>query len=333
MIMNEISYILITFILNLVLFNQYRLFAKKLNLYDLPDGNRKIHKIKVPIVGGLIFFINIFFYLFSINFFDFNEIFFSNKRELFSFYIGCTLIFFIGFYDDKYNLKPNTKLLISIFTVIVSINLSETFIITELNFLFLDKTLFLYDFSKVFTILSIIIFLNAFNMMDGINGLSVSYFLICILYLFFNVFNLPLFINLFICTIFFLYKNFKGKMFLGDNGSLLLGFILSLLFIKTYNQEKIFADQIILLMLLPGIDMLRVAIIRILFKKHPFIADKTHLHHLLMRATNVNFSYLIIISIILTLAIISLTINYIFINLILIFIVTILYMIFFITSK
>ena len=266
-------------------------------------------------------------------FFDFDQKFFLNKRELLSFYVGCTFIFLIGFYDDKYNLKPNTKLLLSISAVIISINLSETFIISELNFLFLEKPIFLYDFSKVFTILSIIVFLNAFNMMDGINGLSVSYFLICILYLFYGVFNLPLFTSLFICVIFFLFKNFKGKIFLGDNGSLLLGFILSLLFIKIYNQEKIFADQIILLMVLPGIDMLRVAITRILFKKHPFDADKTHLHHILMKAYNVNFSYLIIIGTILSLSIISLTIDYLFINLLLIFIVTTLYMIFFIKNK
>ncbi len=331
--MNEILYILIVFTLNLVLFNFYKLFAQNFNLYDLPDGNRKIHKVKVPLVGGLIFFINIFSYLILINLFDFDQNFFTNKRELFSFYIGCSFIFLLGLYDDKYNLKPNTKLLLSILTVIVSINLSETFIISELNFLFLDKSIFLYDFSKIFTILSIIIFLNAFNMMDGINGLSVSYFLICILYLFYNIFNLPLFFSLFICSIFFLYKNFNGKIFLGDNGSLLLGFILSFLFIKVYNQEKIFADQIILLMILPGADMLRVAITRLLLKKHPFNADQTHLHHVLMKVRSVNFAYLTIIGIILMLSIISLTIQYLFINLILISIVVILYMIFFIKNK
>ena len=87
---------------------------------------------------------------------------------------------------------------------------------------------------------------------------------------------------------FILYLNFKKKIFLGDSGSLLLSFLLGSLIIKSYNNNlNVFlADEIFLIMLLPGLELLRLAIFRILKKKHPFVADNEHIHHYLLNRYN-----------------------------------------------
>ena len=323
--MNNIIFILFFILLNLVLFFSINKTAKFLKLYDYPDNNRKIHRSKIPLIGGIYFFINLTFYIIFENFEFVDQIYFSDKREMISVYFGALIFFLMGIYDDKNTLKPNTKLILSIIGIIISISLSNKFVVNDLNFLFYDKQINLKDFSIPFTIFCILVFLNAFNMIDGINGLSVSYFLICIFYLFFSsVWNL-FSIILIICSIFFLYNNFKNKIFLGDSGSLLLGFILALIFIKSYNENKIFADQIIILMILPGIDLLRVAVSRIFKKKHAFEPDRNHLHHILAKKFNNFYSYTIIIFIILSGCMMSLYIKNDLINLVGIFLILIIY--------
>ena len=94
---------------------------------------------------------------------------------------------------------------------------------------------------------------------------------------------------------FFLYLNFKNSTYLGDSGSLILGFILSYLFLKSYNLNNSFkADEIFLIMCIPGYELLRLAIKRIIDKKHPFYADNNHIHHLIINKFNLAKSYLII---------------------------------------
>lgn len=323
--MNNIIFILLFIVLNLVLFFFINKIAKFLKLYDYPDNNRKIHKSKIPLVGGIYFFINLTVYIIIENFEFVDQTYFSNKREMISIYFGALIFFLMGIYDDKSTLKPNTKLILSILAIFISISLSNKFIVNDLNFLFYDKQINLNDFSVPFTIFCILVFLNAFNMIDGINGLSVSYFLICIFYLFssslWNLFS----IVLIICSIFFLFNNLRNKIFLGDSGSLLLGFILALIFIKSYNEDKIFADQIIILMILPGIDLLRVAVSRIYKKKHAFEPDRNHLHHILAKKFNNLYSYFLIIAIILTGCMMSLYIKNDLVNLIGILLILIIY--------
>jgi len=124
-----------------------------------------------------------------------------------------------------------------------------------------------------------------------------------------------------------------NKIFLGDSGSLLLGFILSCLFIKYYNENIIYADQIVLLMILPGIDMLRVATIRLINKKHAFEPDQSHFHHLLLKKYNYKISYTVISGIICLSAINSFFISNNYINLFQIVVIIILYFGFIVSNK
>ena len=95
--------------------------------------------------------------------------------------------------------------------------------------------------------------------------------------------------------------NFKGKLFLGESGILILAFIISYIFVKTSNIQNniFFADEIFIIMALPGIDMFRLFIIRIYNGKNPFSPDMNHIHHLIQKHYSNNKTFIIIFSYIL----------------------------------
>ena len=93
--------------------------------------------------------------------------------------------------------------------------------------------------------------------------------------------------------------NYKNKAFLGDSGSLLIAFIISYVFIKLYNLGFIdHADKVVIYMIIPGLDLMRLFIIRILKKRNPLSPDKLHLHHILISKFSQNKSLGIILSLI-----------------------------------
>ena len=133
-------------------------------------------------------------------------------------------------------------------------------------------------------------------MFDGINMQIALYSFSLFFYLLIN----KIFYNLIIFTIipllFFMSKNYNGKIFLGNNGNILLSFFFSLIFIKSYNLGYIkYTDEIVILMLIPGLDMLRLFIERLLKKKNPFKPDKNHLHHIILDITKSQSKTVIII--------------------------------------
>ena len=80
-----------------------------------------------------------------------------------------------------------------------------------------------------------------------------------------------------------MYLNYFNKSFLGDNGTLLLSFIISVIFIKLFNESVIsYSDEILIYMLIPGIDMIRLFFERIKKGRNPFSNDRLHFHHLLL---------------------------------------------------
>ena len=119
-------------------------------------------------------------------------------------------------------------------------------------------------------------------MYDGINLQSSLYSLIIIIYLL-MVIKFHYFLLLIGISIsFFLFLNFNNKSFLGDGGTYLISFILSYTIVKNYNLNLInFADEIFILMMIPGIELLRLALQRISKGMSPFQADREHLHHYL----------------------------------------------------
>ena len=101
---------------------------------------------------------------------------------------------------------------------------------------------------------------------------------------------------LLVSLICFSYLNFRNKSFLGDSGTLLLAFIISYFFIILYNFNYIeFVDEVVLYMLIPGLDLARLFIFRILKKKNPLSSDRQHLHHLLLSKYSLSKTLIIIL--------------------------------------
>lgn len=248
-------------------------------MYDLPDFKRKIHKIKTSQIGGLIFFFNFNIYL-LFDIFIFNYFIGISYLALF---LAPLFIFFLGVYDDKYNLSAKAKSFFLIIIILFTVYFNDLLIINEISFLSYEANYSLSNFSLIFTIFCIFIFINALNMYDGING-NLGVYIICIFsYFLFKDTLIILSLSIIFTAIFFIFNNLKNKVFLGDNGSLFISFLISLIIIYKVNTASTFyADEIFILMMLPGIDMARLFVTRIFKKKNPFEADNNHFHHKLI---------------------------------------------------
>jgi len=280
-------YIIIFFIiLNLI----FLIFFKKIKLFhkiiDKPDNIRKFHTNPTPLAGGIILIINIFLY-FALYLINENilshEVIFKDSFEFKIFIISCFLFFFIGAFDDMYNLRPSIKFfLLSLLTLMV-LYFDSNLRIEEIRLSFLDKNINSLDYSIIFTLFCFVVFINSFNMFDGIN-LQASIYSIILITTFLIYLKFSLFLKiLLIFIICFKYLNFRNKSFLGDSGSLLISFIISFVFIRIYNENIIsFSDEIFIYMMIPGLDMIRLFFKRIFLRRSPFSADRMHLHHLLI---------------------------------------------------
>ena len=289
------SFLLINFFL-IFYFSKIKFFFYNM---DQPDNSRKIHKKPIPLAGGIIIFLNLFIFFLLVNFQNeiFNEIIISNdKNSLNIFFLISFCFFLLGFFDDKFDIPANIKFFISI-TILLSLTyLDKEIILNEIKFSFYDKNILLNEYNIFFTIFCFLVFINAFNMFDGINLQSSLYsifMLSCIIIFFSN----DLLINiLLISLIAFSYLNYRNKTFLGDSGSLLLSFIIGYIFIKLYNLNLIeYSDKVVIFMLLPGIDLIRLFILRIFKKRNPLSPDKLHLHHILLKRFSQNQTLLIIL--------------------------------------
>jgi UDP-GlcNAc:undecaprenyl-phosphate GlcNAc-1-phosphate transferase len=246
-------------------------------------------------IGGIAFLTTIFIYL-IIN--EYDEV---NIVEIYIIFF----IFLIGYLDDRYNLSPYLRLFFITILCLILIKFNSIYLLTKLDFQnFYFKSFFLEEFSIPFTIFCFLILYNAYNFTDGINGLAIIIALIWIIFLPADDLSFKiLFISNLLLLLFF---NLKGKIFLGNSGSLLISFFLAMQYIKAYNQETgLKADQIFIYFMIPGFDLIRLICSRILTKKSPMKGDMDHLHHLLIKKYSLTIT-LIIYSVILLLPILAL---------------------------
>lgn len=283
----------ITFILFLVILNY---FSKNLRLIDIPN-HRKIHHGKVPLIGGIIIYLNILIYCH----------FYYTSFYLNVFIYTSFLIILFGAIDDAIELGVIFRLftqliccLIIIGTGIYVDNLGTYFSYNEINLGIL---------SIIFTVFCVIGLTNSFNFIDGIDGLcsmlAIISILSILLFSFFlktNEFIIDYDFILLISFIIFLFFLFNissyYKIFLGDAGSMFLGFLVSwlLIFYSQNGNEIIPPILTIWCVTIPVFDIFSVTIRRILKRKNPFKPDKTHLHHLLIDLGINNYFSLLIIS-------------------------------------
>lgn len=297
----EIYFFLILFNLILIIYNKS--FAKFFNLYDSPNVERKIHKSSVPITGGLIIFFNFFIFNF------YNGVALGSNLNSNLFLFTSTILFLLGVIDDKFDISSNIKFLLLMLIIFPIVYLEQGLQLDIIRLSFLDNEYNIGKLGIVWSVLCLLLFINALNMFDGIN-LQVGLYsiFVSIFFILINI-NPIFFIFISVGILSFLFLNFKSKSFLGDGGTYLIAFIIGYYFIGMYDSKIIYyADQIVLFMVIPGYDLMRLFTIRILNKKNPFSADKNHLHHLLLK----KFSYYEVIAIIQFLIFVPIILNLIF---------------------
>ena len=279
--------------------------AKKFNIVDTPS-NRKVHVSPTPLLGGLgIFSALVFTVIFNFaliivlhkfsldkNIPALSKIFLhvpgmlSVSNRIFGILAMGTLVFVLGLLDDKFGLNAKLKFVLEIliaFAVIYFFDIKITLFIKN-NFL-----------NYILTILWIVGITNSFNLLDNMDGLSAGVALICS-FVFFLVATIAgqLFIGIFLIALIgtltgFLYYNFHpAKIFMGDAGSLFIGFNLSLLTIMGTYYIKGSANLYpvlmpVLILGLPIYDTFSVIFIRIKNKESIFKADKNHFSHRMLR--------------------------------------------------
>ena len=268
------------FIIYLIDKNKGRII-KKIKIIDKPDKVRKLHKKPTPLLGGMMIFSS--FLLINLSLFFLHNL---SKTSIIIF-VCCTACLILGLIDDikKISYKLKFSILIVIFYLFIS--LDPNIQINKIYFATFNKDFYFNYFSIPFTILCLLLFINSLNLIDGIDGLCILISIILLVWLikFFKD-SEPLYIVMIISLFLILYFNLKKNIFLGNSGSLFIGCLIGLSVILNYNMEipKINypVENIFIAFMLPGLDMLRVFTERVFNKKNPFLADRSHLHYLLL---------------------------------------------------
>jgi UDP-N-acetylmuramyl pentapeptide phosphotransferase/UDP-N-acetylglucosamine-1-phosphate transferase len=108
-------YIFAFSLINISLVFFYGFFRRKINIVDFPDKERKVHKIPVPLYGGIFLFLNLFLLL-IISIFDdqilYNFFDLKKKRDVFIFFSSCVFLFILGLLDDKFKINPYLRFII-----------------------------------------------------------------------------------------------------------------------------------------------------------------------------------------------------------------------------
>ncbi len=289
--------------LNFLIFIFNENIAQVLNLYDNPDKLRKLHKTNVPLTGGIIILLNssvaIIFSLYNQLYYE-KFIIFKNNLDLIILNFSILIFFLVGFFDDKYNISPNKRFLFITLILFPIIYFSDDLIINQISFSFVSYSFTIpYIYSIFWTVLCFLLFINSMNMFDGINYQVGLYSIYLSVFFLINNYFISFFVFILIGLITFIILNHKYKSFLGDSGSYVLAFIFGYFFIKIYNQvETIKVDHIFLFMIIPGIDLIRLFLVRISKNQNPFTPDRNHLHHIISKKFNLINTNLIIQSLI-----------------------------------
>jgi UDP-GlcNAc:undecaprenyl-phosphate GlcNAc-1-phosphate transferase len=264
--------------INFIIFKNLKKISKFINLYDKPNKKRKIHSVPIPSIGGIILVINLVLVGLINVFFkilDFNYL-------VFFFY--ALVIFFIALIDDILDILPYKKFFLISLVIFFFLLFNNDKLISRIIFDFYYLSIENYFISFFITWLCVMLLMNALNLYDGVNGQLATYAIfVFAIFLYKNIFfDLSFFILFFL--LFFLYNNLRGRIFLGDNGSFLIGFVIAFIVISNNSTANyLTGEKIFLLMFLPGMDMFRLFVERLIKRQNPFTADSSHIHHLFIK--------------------------------------------------
>lgn len=256
-------------------------FAPKLKLIDIPN-HRSVHTKEIPRGAG----IGIVFGLLG------SDVIFSDY-PLFgnlSIYVAVLLVFMIGILDDRHDAKPKWKFAIILISVLIlyfdgiSINTLGKFFGMDFHLSWM---------ALPFTFFAVAGFTNALNLVDGLDGLAggLSLVILTTLCAIGFTYNDPFIINLSLALMvgigtFLLFNWDPAKIFMGDSGSLTIGFLIALIAIKALPHIQ--PTSVLFIAAIPIMDTLIVMIRRLRAGYSPFSPDKLHIHHILLKFFNGN---------------------------------------------
>ena len=284
---------IISFLIGLVCMPIVLKIAREKHFLVKPN-KRMSHTGEIPNIGGLDI---CFSFLITYIIFEYGSL-----KESQFLLIGLIVILFVGFADDILDLAPISKLLGEMLAGVAMIGFADIRL-THLHGIFgIEEIGVVCSYLLSFFVLVAII--NALNLIDGVDGLASG---LGILYCLFFAIWFQLAGELSWATlgysmvgalaVFFIYNVFGGstrKIFMGDSGSLLLGYLLTAFVFRfcTLNAYHLVPDNMICtaapmvcicVLSVPLYDTVRVMLTRIKHKKSPFSPDKNHIHHLLLR--------------------------------------------------
>ncbi|RGK78855.1 undecaprenyl/decaprenyl-phosphate alpha-N-acetylglucosaminyl 1-phosphate transferase [Parabacteroides sp. 20_3] len=291
--------------LGMVIIPRILVISHKKRLYDVPDA-RKVHTMPVPRLGGLSFFPVILMSMFLVIGFrlyfwdmDVYGLSFNMLYEYLFLFVGMTLLYLVGVCDDLVGVGYRYKFAVQIaaaFLLVLSGNWFDSF-----GGLFGIYSVPVWV-GVPFTVFIVVYITNAINLIDGIDGLASG--LCCIalsvLSVIFFLRGQYVYALLAICTLgilmpFWCYNVFGNanrghKLFMGDAGSLTLGYVISFLIIHmsvTNEVSPTLSNPYMVIafstVLVPLLDVIRVVLHRLREHKNPFLPDKNHFHHKLLR--------------------------------------------------
>ena len=305
------------------------IYSYKLDLVDMPN-KRKSHSKPTAFTGGIALS---FAYIISIKLFD------VQSYELNLIISIALLIAIVGTIDDKYCLNTGGKLSLQIIPVIYLIIIENL----KLNQIgnYNSFELSLNSFAIPFTLLSVLLLINSFNYFDGLDG-TLSFTSITVLIILyyltpnedFKFFLIIIFIPLVVFVLFNFSTLNLPKLFLGDGGSLLLGFLIAFFLIHAANQKLVHPILLAWSIVIFVYEFLSINLLRIINRKKIFKAGLDHLHHISYKKTkSIFFTNLFISFLNLTLFIIGYISFHIISPLVSLFLFIILFIIFFIVRK
>ena len=261
--------------------------AKEKKLFDEPD-ERKVHKIRIPTLGGFGVFAGFILSLLLMA---------SNGNgELKYFVAAAMILFFLGIKDDILIISPTKKMIGQFIAAGILVQLGGLQITNMQGFMgVFQLPLFV---SIPFTMLTIVFIINSFNLIDGVDGLVGAIGLFTSLFFgcyflfagqsFYSIMGFSMAGSL----LAFLFFNFSpAQIFIGDTGSLLIGIVNSMMAVKfidfASNKESALPlastpALAIAILIIPIFDTIRVFALRILNKRSPFSPDRNHVHHFLL---------------------------------------------------
>ena len=252
----------------------------------IPNFSGNIHQRflnnkNVPLSGGIFLSVVLIY------------IFFNDPTFL---KVTIFLIFLIGFFSDiNFLTSVKWRFLFQSLTIFFFIYFSDN-IVQSIRIDFLDVYLQNFWISLLFTSFCLMILINGTNFIDGLNGLIISYFSI-ILYILFILGWTELFfpsnlnyVILLLTVVTLILLNFSNKLYMGDSGSYVIGFLMGYILIVIYTKFPLISPYFVALLLwYPAFEILFSIVRKLKTKKSPIEPDNSHLHHLLFFFIEKNF--------------------------------------------